>query len=268
MRLALNGSQSLWYDLHGNGEAVILLHSALGDHRQWDPQMEALTRHFRVVRFDARGYGQSADPEEAIDPTDDLITLMNELGLKKAHLVGSSMGGTTALHAALVHPDRVDRLVLLGSGILGFEPENLASDVPETIEQAYVSALESRDIEALIAVAEQIWLQGIHGRPESVPEKARALFETMNQERLRLHPPDGPEYRPGNDVDQLNRLAAPLLIVIGEWDTAYCRQAAATLAERVSHQIVRLPETAHFPNLTQAETVNRLLLEFLSGQGV
>ncbi len=263
MRLSREGSQTIWYDDAGQGDAVILLHSALGDHRQWNPQWETLQKHFRVTRYDARGYGRSSDADGPIDPADDLLALLDHLKLERAHLVGSSMGGTTALHAALSFPHRVGKIALMGTGILGFDPDALESSIPLDIEEAYHRAISEGDHEALIDVSETIWLVGIEGTNRDVPESARMLFRTMNREQLTLHPPGGPEYLPGRDVERLEHLKTPTLVIIGDRDTAYCRRAAEILAARAPQVQLHTMSAGHFPNLTRPDEVSAVLMDFL-----
>src|SRR5436190_12377724 len=103
--LAVDGG-SLYYETRGKGAPVILIHGGFGDRRMWDSQVEPLSQAFRVIRYDHRGFGKSAPPTQAYSPVADLVTLMDHLELKRANLVGNSMGGTVALDFALLQPDR------------------------------------------------------------------------------------------------------------------------------------------------------------------
>ena len=104
-----------------DGGPVVVLSNSLGTtHRMWDAQLGALEERFRVVRYDTRGHGASPVPDGpyAIDDlADDLVALLDRLGVERAHLVGLSLGGMTAMRVAARDPERVDRLVLLCTGI-------------------------------------------------------------------------------------------------------------------------------------------------------
>ncbi|TDH47925.1 3-oxoadipate enol-lactonase [Mycobacterium eburneum] len=99
-----------------DGPAVVLSNSLGATHRMWDAQLDPLARRFRVIRYDTRGHGDSpvpAGPYSIDDLADDLLALLDRLGVARAHLVGLSLGGMTAMRVAARHPHRVDRVVLL-----------------------------------------------------------------------------------------------------------------------------------------------------------
>ncbi|MGV9669825.1 3-oxoadipate enol-lactonase [Gordonia sp. NPDC003504] len=96
---------------------VVVLSNSLGsDHRMWDAQLPELEKHFRVVRYDTRGHGASpvpAGPYSIDDLADDVVALLDRLGVASAHVVGLSLGGMTAMRLAVRNPDRVNRIGLL-----------------------------------------------------------------------------------------------------------------------------------------------------------
>ncbi|MBS9536183.1 3-oxoadipate enol-lactonase [Mycobacterium sp. M1] len=100
--------------------AVVVLSNSLGStHRMWDAQIGALEERFRVVRYDTRGHGESpvpAGPYTIDDLADDVVALLDRLGVQRAHLVGLSLGGMTALRVAARNPERVDRMAVLCTG--------------------------------------------------------------------------------------------------------------------------------------------------------
>lgn len=101
-----------------DGPAVVLSNSLGSTHRMWDAQIAALEERFRVVRYDTRGHGDSPVPPGpySIDElADDVIGLLDRLGIERAHLVGLSLGGMTMMRVAARNPERVDRLALLCS---------------------------------------------------------------------------------------------------------------------------------------------------------
>ena len=97
-----------------SADALVLINSLGSDLRMWDPQMEELSQHFRVIRYDCRGHGESDVPAgpTTIDRLGaDLIALLDHLHIERAHLCGLSLGGLTALWVATYHRDRVARAV-------------------------------------------------------------------------------------------------------------------------------------------------------------
>ena len=106
-------------EVTGSGTDVLFLHEFSGDHRSWEAQVRALARRYRCVTFSARGFPGSDVPpdlgsysqERAVQ---DALQVLDSVGSTSAHVVGLSMGGFSALHLALDHPDRV-RSAVVGS---------------------------------------------------------------------------------------------------------------------------------------------------------
>jgi 3-oxoadipate enol-lactonase len=101
------------------GSVVVLSNSLGSTHRMWDAQLIDLQQRFRVIRYDTRGHGDSPVPQGPYtidDLADDLVALLDRLDVRRAHIVGLSLGGMTAMRVAARNPERVDRLVLLCTG--------------------------------------------------------------------------------------------------------------------------------------------------------
>ncbi len=102
-----------------DGPVVVLSNSLGSTHRMWDAQLAALEERFRVVRYDTRGHGDSpvpGGPYSIDDLADDVVALLDRLGIARAHVVGLSLGGMTAMRLAARNPERIDRVVLLCTG--------------------------------------------------------------------------------------------------------------------------------------------------------
>src|SRR5579862_936681 len=112
---------SLYYEEVGSGTSVVFVHEYAGDYRTWEPQMRHFARSHRCVTYSQRGYPPSDVPS---DPArygqdiarGDVIALMDALGIGKAHVVGHSMGGYTALHVGIKHPQRCISVTAAGCG--------------------------------------------------------------------------------------------------------------------------------------------------------
>jgi pimeloyl-ACP methyl ester carboxylesterase len=110
--LAVPGGH-IYYEVQGKGRVVVLLHAAGTDSKMWDEQFSVLAKRFRVIRYDQRGWGRSSKPEKPFHPVDDLSLLLRHLKVKRASLVGLSMGSGVALNFALEYPKMVEKLVLV-----------------------------------------------------------------------------------------------------------------------------------------------------------
>jgi 3-oxoadipate enol-lactonase len=105
----------LWYRVSGQGEPVVQIHGAGFGHYNFDPATPELARHFRVVDYDMRGYGQSGRPVQHYDMevwADDLAGLLDALGIEQAHVHGTSMGGMIAIVFAGKYPEHTTSVVI------------------------------------------------------------------------------------------------------------------------------------------------------------
>ena len=127
--IAANGV-NYWYEIHGNGEPLLLLHGGLFSTGMFGPTLTLLAEHRRVIGVDLHGHGHTSLGDRNIDPVDigrDLAVVIRELGLKQIDVMGYSFGGTVALQLAFQHPELVRRLVLVSTPYAqsGFFPEML-----------------------------------------------------------------------------------------------------------------------------------------------
>ena len=109
----------LYYESHGAGQPVVLVHGLGSSTRDWEPQVEGLASRFRVITFDVRGHGRSAKPRQRYSVAlfaADTTALIRALDLGPVHLVGISMGGMIAFQVAVSNPDLVRSLVIVNSG--------------------------------------------------------------------------------------------------------------------------------------------------------
>ena len=111
----------LFYESIGKGEPIIFVHEFAGDYRSWEPQINYLSRYYQCISFCARGYPPSEVPESESSYSQerawrDILSVMDNLKIEKAHIVGLSMGGFATLHLGINAQDRVLSLVIAGCG--------------------------------------------------------------------------------------------------------------------------------------------------------
>ena len=124
----------------GQGEPLVFIHEFAGDHRSWEPQVRFFSAAYRCVTYAARGYPPSDVPTDPAAYSQaravaDATAVLDGLGIAQAHVVGLSMGGFTALHLALRHPERVLSTVVAGAGY-GAQPERAAAFRAECLATA------------------------------------------------------------------------------------------------------------------------------------
>src|SRR5579885_3283194 len=159
----VHGTQ-LYFEVAGTGQALVLLHEGIADHRMWDAQFAEFARQYRVVRYDARGFGHSPMPPEPFFRHEDLRGLLEALGIDHAILPGASMGGATALDAALTYPQMVDALVLAASGLGGCDFSDETKQKWAEIDAAY----ERDGVAQAVELELQMWVDGPFRTPDQV----------------------------------------------------------------------------------------------------
>src|SRR5437867_1427004 len=122
---------NLYYETHGSGRPLILLHGGLGSGEMFGPILPALSERHQVITVDLQGHGRTADIDRPIDirlMADDIAALIDHLGLEKPDLVGYSLGGGVAFFTAVKHPQKVGKLVMAAANIRrdAIPPEMLA----------------------------------------------------------------------------------------------------------------------------------------------
>jgi len=110
---------NIYYELHGSGPVIMMVAGMSSDSKSWQFILDRLARHYRLIIFDNRGCGRTEDDGSAFNLKDlakDAFELLDFLEYEKVHVVGHSMGGMIAQEMALMHPERIDKLVLASSG--------------------------------------------------------------------------------------------------------------------------------------------------------
>ena len=262
-RVSLSRS-SLYYEAAGAGPTVILLHAAYLDRRMWDDQFAFLARSHRVIRYDARGFGRSGPADAPYSPVEDLEAILDSLGLARATLVGSSFGGTTAVDFTIAHPDRVDGLVLVGSGLSGY------AWPPDSLQEPWRVEARTALVRGDTTGVARAWLHSTYLKPASEHAALAArllalLGDNVAFWRVLLRHGEGFDTAPAPPaLGRLGRIRSPTLIIIGGRDAPPVR----AIAEILLHQIpgarqVRFPAAGHLPNLEQPRVFTWLLVSFL-----
>jgi pimeloyl-ACP methyl ester carboxylesterase len=211
-----------------------------------------------------RGYGKSEPVDGEFSHMDDLIAVLEALGLHEPVLMmGCSMGGGLAMDFALTHPSRVKALIMVGSG-----PSGLELDLPAPAKFAEVEkAFEAGDLDLVSEIETQIWFDGTGRTPEQVNPSMRKLLYEMNRQALAHEVKNLGKRLPNTQTpafDRLSELKIPVLIVVGEHDTPYILAAADHMVERIpSAQKVTIQDAAHLPNMDHPEKFQEIVTSFL-----
>ncbi len=249
------------YDDSGEGPPLLLLHAGIADRTMWDDVTPMLAERFRVIAPDLRGYGKTPLPDGPFVYAADVAGLLEGLGIERAHVVGVSLGGHVALDLALAHPGLVDRLVLVGAGIDGWEHE--ASLVAAWDEEA--AAFERGDLDEVSWINVRTWLDGPTRGEGDVPKALRRRVFEMQRAALDHDNPaaEGGWLTPSRRA-RLGDVTQPTLVLVGALDQRDFRRIARLLAEDIpGAELNELPGVAHLPPLERPEAFVRRLLAFL-----
>lgn len=237
---------------------VVVLSNSLGStYAMWDAQAEALAEHFRVVRYDTRGHGASPVPDGpyAIDDlADDVLALLDRLGVRSAHFVGLSLGGMTGMRLAARNPERVDRLVVLCTGAR-LDPSSAWTDRAATVRAdgtgAVATAVVDRwftpdHLEANPAVRKDCE-QMVADTPAEGYAACCEVIATMD---LRA---------------DLPLIAAATLAIAGADDPATPEPHLAAIAGAVRDgRLLVVPDSAHLANAQQPAVITPAIIEHLT----
>lgn len=248
------------FDIRGEGPPVVFLHAGVADRRMWEPQVEELADDFTVVTYDLRGYGSSPNPAGRFAHHEQLLALLDHLGIDVAALVGCSAGAYVALSAAAAAPGRISRLVLISPVIDGVDPDERVTDLWHR-ENA---ALEAGDLDRAVEVNVQGWVVGPQRDADAVAADVRDLVTEMQRAAFASED-DGEEVEPDPlPGEQLDDVTQPVLLVLGDLDQPWIEACAHHLAEHlVDAQLEVIEDAAHLPSLERPERVNALLRRFL-----
>jgi pimeloyl-ACP methyl ester carboxylesterase len=261
----VNGTQ-LYYEMLGEGHPFVLIHGGYMDRRMWDDQFHAFAEHYRVIRYDVRGFGKSGLPQVPFADRQDLYDLLQFLGVEKTYLLGLSLGGVIAIDFTLEHPNMVDALILVGSPVPGFPIELLYTE--EQLEQqrsrwaGFEKAIQERNLPAMVDALMQ--------DPTLVPSPNYPAARQRVRNNLSeysfawvLDPAPRQDLEPAA-YERLAEIQMPTLIMLGAQDDPRLFKDADKLERNiVGARRVTIAETHHMPNMEKPEEFNAIVLDFL-----
>lgn len=242
---------------------VVCLHSLFLDHTMFDDLVRALSGSMRVVRPDFRGQGRSGDAAATVtmdDCADDVLGLVDELGLDRVHVVAQSMGGDVAVRVAARRPELVDRMVLLGSSAREEPPEHLDAFLP-IVDEVARNGFAGDLLETTMQIMFGQTVRADPGRAALVApwrDHIAALSPGLS------HAVRGVVERP-SAVALLPGIRATTLVVSGGEDSARPPEWSAELVEGIPDaELWTLPTTGHSVILERPDEVVPRVVAFLS----
>jgi pimeloyl-ACP methyl ester carboxylesterase len=242
----------IWYEEAGSGEPVVLLHAGVVDSRIWTPVVPLLADRYRVIAYDQRAYGRSDGWDGPYSLVDDLLGVLDELGIERTALVGLSRGGGIALSAALEAPERVGALVLAASALPGHRIE--LDGTPEQ-EARWEKAEAEGDLDELAELDLEFWA------PLGADEELRAMFHENSAASNGADPAvDLPDVK-----SRLGEIRAATLVITPRKDVPAIGEIGEILAAGIpGAQRAAITEADHMVPWREPEELSRLVGDFLA----
>jgi len=245
---------NLYYEIHGDGPAVVFAHGAGGTHMSWWQQVPVVSQKYRCITIDHRTFGYSRDVEDGPGRrafVGDLKGLLDQLGIQKTALVGQSMGGSTVLGFASAHPDRVSALIMSDT-TGGYSNQEIAdlrrklAPGAASIDRAFAPDFSKR-------------------------EPARAfLYREISALTTAANPPAGQQQAqqtspaPSTDIAPVLAKKIPVLFIVGEQDQLIPPPIIEAMHKTMTgSQLVKVPGAGHSVYFEKPDDYNRIVLDFL-----
>ncbi|MDX1483493.1 MAG: alpha/beta hydrolase [Alphaproteobacteria bacterium] len=258
MAKSTSNGVDIWYEVSGDGPALVLVHANPFDHDLWLYQAAHFSTWFKVVTVDIRGYGRSAKittPYTEKDMCDDVLGVLGDLGIERAVLGGCSVGSGIAIHLGLDHPETFSALILVGGN------SGVSDRYTQRIE-GYTKDLEAYHITHLkMLVADDF--------PDTRIGAYLLNLWVERQPRLKGDA-IAQVFRAGNETDttpRLGEMAMPVLVINGEFDHSLpAGKRTAELVPDGTHKV--LPGTGHACCIEDPAGFDALMMDFLVSRGL
>lgn len=257
------GDINIHYEIHGEGPPLIMIMGLSANIDWWHPYViEQFSKHFKTVTFDNRGAGRTDKP--AIDYSikifaDDTVGLMDALGIKKAHLLGVSMGGIIGQEIALSYPEKVDKLVLVSTTCGG---PNSVPVPPETL-QIMLSREEVTVEERMRQTVDLLYPEEYRENNPEIMEEAvrRLMIAPIPLDAYMRQLQAASQF---DSYDGLQNIKAPTIVLTGKKDILLPWENSKILAERIpGAKLVTFEESGHGMLSQNAEEFVQAVIEFL-----
>lgn len=238
--------------------ALLLLHPLAANLTLWDPQVEELRQHFTLVRFDARGHGDST-PGPTAELTmkqlaQDAVAVLDAAGIARAHVCGLSIGGMVAMQMATSWPARVDKLVLCAT--TPFMPT-------AEMWQERINTVRREGVAPLVdGILGRWFTPRFHAEaPEEVNRVRAMLLRTSPQGYVS----SAAAIRDMDQRESIRSISAETLVIAGAHDQGASPAVAEAMAKAIPNARLEILDSAHLPNIEQRAKFNSTVVEFLRG---
>jgi pimeloyl-ACP methyl ester carboxylesterase len=255
---------STYYELHGEGDPLLLIRGLGSTCDGFKAQVEGLSPHFRVISFDNRCVGRTDQPQEPFtiaDMADDTAALLDSLGVDSTHVFGVSLGGMVAQELALRHPEKVRRLALACT----HAGPRTATRSPAWAVRLFNDSRDMPRAEALKHSAPLLFASKTIDERPGLVEETLAVMANNNQPKSSYLLQLGAVMQ-HETADRLKHIAHPTLVLTGTEDTLVDPGNSRVIAARIpGARLIEFEEAGHVFFTEKAAEVNRALIDFFKG---
>jgi len=250
------GDIRIYFEEYGGGPPAVMLHGFTLNRRMWYPNLDVLQREFRLILPDARGHGLSDAPETGYSRdhrVEDLRRLVDNLKLETFHLLGLSMGGSTAIGYALQYRKRLRSLTLISTGAAGYSVSKKLSRLDDVVRREGIEAAKAKWMEWSLA-----WYRNHQ------PEIGNMLHTMMREHSGAVwKDPMRGKYPRSFDLEHVHGLTVPTLIMSGVLDKMFVPLARALASRMPKAKLKVYEDIGHMINLEIPSRFNEDLISFL-----
>jgi len=246
------GDISMYYEIYGNGEPLILLHGGFGSSEMMGGMIAAFSKKYRVIAVDSRSQGRTTDSDEKelsyAQMALDVNGFMDQLKIRKAKFVGWSDGGDIALELALIHPEKIEKAVILGANYLG-ESKGVFLGIDTTWKM--------NPNDPLFAKTKKQMAQYFSTYDRLAPDKGRI-------EASRKKVTDNAFKNPNITLAQLNSIQVPFLVMAGDHDMFTLEHTISLYQNLPQASLYIVPDATHISPFEEPDLVHSEILRYLA----
>ncbi len=246
------GDISMYYEIYGKGEPLILLHGGFGSSEMMGGMIAAFSKKYRVIAVDSRSQGRTTDSDEKelsyAQMALDVNGFMDQLKIRKAKFVGWSDGGDIALELALIHPEKIEKAVILGANYLG-ESKGVFLGIDTTWKM--------NPNDPLFAKTKKQMAQYFSTYDRLAPDKGRI-------EASRKKVTDNAFKNPNITLAQLNSIQVPFLVMAGDHDMFTLEHTISLYQNLPQASLYIVPDATHISPFEEPDLVHSEILRYLA----
>lgn len=258
------GKLKLYYEVSGSGPVVVLLHGGYLDLHSWDREASALAGKYTVVRFDLPGHGKTNGADTTLRVQDVVRIVLDSLHIRKASVVGLSLGGACAADFALAYPERIKKLVLVSAGLSGWPDVMQLDTLSKRLFNLWDSVYRGDNHQQITETFTRLWCDGPFRKPGDVSAAIRRYISRTVAANDWHNNRSWPVFNTNRAAKRVHTITVPVLILAGDKDVPFIIAAAKYIHGQIKgSQLHIIHGPAHMINLEKPALFNHYLRNFL-----